>query len=139
MIKEPLNREAAEQIFQQEAICFGCIDAIPQYRVIELFGEHIAYFMEKNMKQKGLLDIGRDCGLIGYGTEERPLLTYFVKEGFMKIVSEHNYLCVIAAHAESDAGRLADELRRKTIERIDREDAEDAAREEAKEDHNGIF
>lgn len=23
MIKEPLNREAAEQIFKQEAICFG--------------------------------------------------------------------------------------------------------------------
>lgn len=131
MIEKPLNREETEQIFKREALCFGCIDAIPQYRVIELFGEHIAYFMEENMKYNGLLDIGRDYDGIGSGTEERPFLTCFTKEGFIKIVSEHNYSYSIAAHAESDAGRLADELSRKTIERIDRIDAEDAAREEA--------
>ena len=132
MMKEPLNREAAEQIFKQEAICFGGRDAIPQYRVIELFGEHIAYFMEENMGYHGLLELGRDYSGVGSGTEERPFLTFFMKEGFIKIVSEHNYLYYIAAHAESDAGRIADDLWRKRIERIEREDAEAAAREEAK-------
>ena len=37
MIKEPLSSAAAEQIFMQEAICFGDRDAIPLYRVVELF------------------------------------------------------------------------------------------------------
>lgn len=132
MIKEPLSSAAAEQIFMQEAICFGDRDAIPLYRVVELFGESAGYYIERNMGFKKYLVGGRDYNSRGSGSEEAPIIDYFYKAGFMKVVTNHNYLHSVAAHAASDAGEFWDELCRQRSERIDREDAEAAAREEAK-------
>lgn len=91
MIKEPLNREAAEQIFEKEAICLGYRDAIPQYRIVEIFGETAGYFMELNMGYKKHLDWGTDYISRGSGNEESQIIYYLYKEGFMKVVAQHNY------------------------------------------------
>ena len=131
MIKEPLNREAAEQIFEKEAICLGYRDAIPQYRIVEIFGETAGYFMELNMGHKKHLNWGTDYISIGGGNEDSPIIYYLYKEGFMKVVAQHNYSYSVEAHEKSEAGKFVDELWRQRSERIDREDAEAAAREEA--------
>jgi len=34
-----LSRQAAEDLFNQEAILFGETNAIPEYRIVEIFGE----------------------------------------------------------------------------------------------------
>ena len=129
MIKEPLSRAAAEQIFNQEAICFGDRDAIPLYRMVELFGEAAGYYIERNMGYEKYLVGGRDYNARGSGSAESPIIDYFYKEGFIKVVTNHNYLY---SHAESGAGKFWDELMKQRNKRIDREDADAAAKDEAK-------
>lgn len=132
MIKEPLSRAAAEQIFNQEAICFGDRDAIPLYRMVELFGEAAGYYIERNMGYEKYLVSGRDYNARGSGSAESPIVDYFYKEGFIKVVTNHNYLYSVAAHEESDAGKFWDELMKQRNKRIDREDADAAAKDETK-------
>ena len=132
MIKEPLSRAAAEQIFNQEAICFGDRDAIPLYRMVELFGEAAGYYIERNMGYEKYLVGGRDYNARGSGSAESPIIDYFYKEGFIKVVTNHNYLYSVAAHAESGAGKFWDELMKQRNKRIDREDADVAAKDETK-------
>lgn len=103
MIKEPLSSAAAEQIFMQEAICFGNRDAIPLYRMVELFGESAGYYIERNMGFEKYLVGGRDYNSRGSGSEEAPIIDYFYKEGFMKVVTNHNYLYSVAAKAAREA------------------------------------
>lgn len=128
MIKETLNREAVEQIFKQEAIYFCVGDAIPEYRVVELFGDHAAKYIEEQMKWDARW---KDFGISGGGSDGH-IIKYLYLPGFMKVVSEHNRLIVSEAHEKSEAGRIIDDIRRQILARIEREDAEAAARNEAK-------
>lgn len=129
MMKEPLNREAAEQIFKQEAIFFGFADAIPEYKVIELFGERMADYVAQNIKwDRQRMDIGIDSG-----TEEGvSVIRYLYQSGFLRVVSEHNRHLASMAHAGSESGKIVNAAHKREWERIEREDAEAAAREEAK-------
>ena len=131
MINKTLNRAEAEELFLQEAVLFFGQDAVPEYRVYELFGEPAADFATRNMHFEGYLACGRDYNSTGACTEERPMIKYFCKAGFMKLVSEHNYLLVLVSHKNSDGGKMADaawKLRYEELEQKQRE--EEAKREE---------
>lgn len=112
MITEPLNREAAEELFKQEAIVMSGTGAegIAQYRIVELFGEPAALFMSRCMSYEGYLVGGRDYNATGAASTDRPMLYYFYKAGFMKIVAEHNYLLSLQAHRASEGGSRIDAL-----------------------------
>ena len=57
-LNHTLSRQAAEDLFDQEAILFGEMNAIPEYRVVEIFGEWAGAFFEKHVQYNGYFDGG---------------------------------------------------------------------------------
>jgi len=125
MIDEVLNKAAAVELFEKEAILFGTSDVVPFYRAIELFGEEAAIFFDKNIKWDGYLKSGEDWSSWGACTDERPITSYLYKAGFLKLVTEHNYLRVIKAHKESEGGRIFDKYWEERGRRLKEADAEE--------------
>lgn len=128
-----LSRQAAEDLFNQEAILFGEVDAIPEYRIVEIFGEWAGAYFEGHVKYNGYFDGGRDYNGWGDCGAERPMLHHLYRRGFFKIVSEHNYRLTLQAHRSGTAGKVVDALwqaRREAMEAAERE--EDRKREERK-------
>lgn len=128
-----LSRQAAEDLFNQEAILFGEMNAIPEFRIVEIFGEWAGAFIEKHIHYNGYLEGGRDYNGWGDCGSERPMLHHLYRHGFFKIVSEHNYRLTLQAHRSSDAGKVVDALwqaRHDRMEAADRE--EERKREERK-------
>ena len=130
MITTPLSKEAAEQLFTEEAIVMSGTGAegIAQYRIVELFGEPAAAFMERNIKAEGYLIGGKDYNATGAASIDRPMIYYLYKAGFYKVVAEHNYLLTLQAHKASEGGSIVDALWRKREQDL----AEKEAVEEAK-------
>lgn len=108
IIEKMLNSTEANELFENKAILLCGQNAIPYYRVVELFGETAAIFIESNQKYNGYLTGGLDYNSCGACTEERPLLSYLLKPGFLKVVSEHNYFIALQKHKESNGGQLID-------------------------------
>lgn len=108
LITEPLSKAVAEELFYREAIYMFGADAIPEYRIYELFGEPAAEYVERNRRIGGQLVNGRDCNTAGDCSESRPARNYFRKAGFMQLVTEHNYLIMVEAYKESEGGAIAD-------------------------------
>lgn len=129
MIKEPLSKEQTEELFRAEALLFGASEGVPQYRIVELFGEPAAIFIDRNMKHEGYLVGGRDFNSWGECSKDRPMINYFYKAGFYKIVSEHNYLLTLQAHKSSEGGAIVDRLWDARCKALDKQDRADARRE----------
>lgn len=91
MIKEMLSRTEAERIFLQECILLSGKDAITERRAVELFGARAQQFIKEGVKS-GELRGGADYNAVGDCTPESPLIRYFTRDGFYKIVSNNNYL-----------------------------------------------
>lgn len=128
-----LSRQAAEALFDNEAILFGDTNGIPEYRIVEIFGEWAGVFIEKHIHHNGYLEGGRDYNSWGDCGAERPMLHHLYRNGFYKIVSEHNYRLTLQAHRSSEAGKVVDALwqaRRERTEAAERE--EERKREERK-------
>lgn len=58
-------------------------------------------------------------------SEGRPYTEYFYKPGFMKLVCEYNYLQIVKAHKESEAGNILDRYAEERRRRLDERDAEE--------------
>lgn len=125
MIQEVLNKAAAVELFEKEAILLGTSDVVPFYRAIELFGEEAAMFFDMTIKFEGYLEGGKDWNAWGACTDERPMTNYLYKAGFLKLVTEHNYLRVIKAHNESEGGRIFDRYWEERSRRIEEAEAEE--------------
>lgn len=126
MITKRLNREEAEQVYLQEAYVVRGTgeEGIPQYRVVELFGEIAAIYMEDNICIDGKLQQGKDYTTY-YGRSELPYLsTFLYKRGFMQIVAEHNYQLTVKAHKESEGGAIIDRLWNERIRELQEEENE---------------
>lgn len=130
MITTPLSKEAAEQLFTEEAVVMSETGAegIAQYRIVELFGEPAAAFMERNIKADGYLIGGKDYNTTGAASIDRPMITWLYKAGFYKVVAEHNYLLSLQAHKASEGGAIVDALWKAIEERLAAEDAKRAER-----------
>lgn len=125
MIDKVLSKAAAIELFEKEAILFDTMDAVPLYRAIELFGEEAAAFFDENIKWKGYLRGGEDWNAWGMGTEKRQVMCYLYKNGFLKLVTEHNHQLAIKAHNESEGGRIFDKYWKERNRKIDELDAEE--------------
>lgn len=125
MIDEVLNKAAAVELFEKEAILFGTSDVVPFYRAIELFGEEAAAFFDENIKWEGYLKGGEDWNAWGACTDKRPITNYLYKAGFLKLVTEHNYQLVIKAHSESEGGHIFDRYWEERSRRIEEAEAEE--------------
>ncbi|MDE7131325.1 MAG: hypothetical protein K2O65_05955 [Lachnospiraceae bacterium] len=125
MINEVLNKDAAVELFEREAILMGENNVVPFYRAVELFGEEAAIFFDRNMGYGNYLKFGGDYSGWGACSIERPFTSYLYKAGFLKLVTEHNYLRIIKAHKESEAGNILDRYEEERSRRIDERDAEE--------------
>lgn len=135
MIEGILNKSAAVELFDKEAILLCDHDVVPFYRAVELFGEEAAIFLDDNKDLNGYLKGGRDWNGMGACTEERPFIEYLYKAGFLKLVTEHNYLRVVQAHRESEGGHIIDryaEERDRLLDARDEEDRRKAAERKAR-------
>ena len=59
-INYTLSRKAAEELFEEEAILFGEVNGVPEFRIVEIFGEWAGVFVEQNLSFGGYLEGGRD-------------------------------------------------------------------------------
>ena len=125
MIDKTLSKAEAVELFEKEAVLFGTSDAIPFYRAIELFGEAAAAFFDENIKWEGYLKGGEDWNGMGACSDERPVTNYLYKAGFLKLVTEHNYLYVIKAHKESEGGHIFDRYWGERVRRLEEREAEE--------------
>ena len=125
MIDEVLNKAAAVELFEKEAILLGTSDVVPFYRAVELFGEEAAIFFDKNIKWEGYLKGGEDYNAWGSCTDEKPMTSYLYRAGFLKLVTEHNYLRVIKAHKVSEGGHILDRYSEERDRRLAELDAEE--------------
>ena len=125
MIEYTLNRQQADELFDREAFLFGKCNGIPEYRLVELFGEWAATFIERNIHFNGYLNGGEDWNGWGDCSPEKPLLHFFYRTGFYKLVSEHNYKLMLAGHRSSEAGRVVDAQWRRRHEEQEAEEAEE--------------
>lgn len=119
MIKKTLSKANAMEIFEREAVFFHGTDAIPEYRIIELFGAAAADYIVKNIHLNGYLIDGEDWNGCGACSREQPFIRYFYKTGYMKIVSEHNYTLTVRAHRGSEAGKMVDMLWKERDRKLD--------------------
>ena len=58
------------------------------------------------------------------------MTNYLYKDGFLKLVTEHNYLCVIKAHKESEGGHIFDRYWEERSRRIEEREAEENRKRE---------
>mgnify|MGYP000000842266 FL=1 len=130
IIEKMLNQTEANELFENEAILLCGRNAIPYYRVVELFGETAAIFIESNQKYNGYLTGGLDYNSCGACTEKRPLLSYLLKPGFLKVVSEHNYFIALQKHKESNGGQLIDKYFKERYRRMKEQDEADRKKAE---------
>lgn len=133
MIDYALTRQQAEDLFTAEAILFGDRNGIPEYRIVELFGEWAGAFFEKHVHCNGYMIGGTDYNAWGDCSPEKPMPHYLYRPGLFKIVSEHNYRIAMNNHRSSEAGRVVDALWQARSEALEaRETEEERKRAERK-------
>lgn len=76
---ETLCKEETRELFEEEAILIGSTDAVPVYRVAELFGSKAAEFSLQVMKE----------GVNGFGIGDYTLM-YFNYKGFQIAATYYN-------------------------------------------------
>lgn len=128
MIEGYLSKAKATELFEQECMVQHGYDAVPEYRIAELFGMEAARWIERNIHADGFLVSGRDWNASGSCEPGAPFLHHFYLSGFMKIVSEHNRRVHVAAHTSSEAGRAVDAIWEERSKRLEEKDAEEDAR-----------
>lgn len=132
IITNTLNKAAAADLFEKEAILFGTQDGVTEQRMVELFGEWAGEFIVKHIHYKGYLDgdynAWGDCS-----DPEYTMLHYLYRSGFNKIVSEHNYRLADQARRTSESGRYVNSLwQARYAEQDSREAEEERQRQERK-------
>lgn len=124
-----ITRAEASALYEQNAVLLNSFsDAIPFYRVIEIFGEEAAAFIETNMKHNGYLE--KDYG--GYGIDGESRDNYIFQSGFFKVVAHHNNLIAVENHKKSEGGRIWDKYWRVRCDKLDAADKEADEKEKAR-------
>ena len=118
MVTNTMTKAEAEELFQREAILFDR-DAVPEYRVMELFGQGAADFIGLVLSHDGYLKGGVDWNAWGSCDPGRPMVYYYYLPGFLKIVTENNYLLTVEQHKNSKGGTLSDKMWEERTKRID--------------------
>lgn len=118
-----MNRMQADHLFAAEAVFMYSADVIPEYRVIELFGNDMAAWLDSCCRHEGYMRGGRDYNCCG---DCPGMIHYFYREGFYKIVSKSNGARILQAHQNSEA--LVDKVWEKRVQELRRQDAENESK-----------
>ncbi len=129
-----LTKADAEALFDENAVLLSyTCNAIPFYRVIELFGEEAAAFLESHMEYKGYISLGRDWG--SYSSEESAN-DYLYKCGFLKVVVDHNNRIAVENHKNSNDGHMWDRYWEKRCRRLDEAEQEEKSKKNKRKTGN---
>lgn len=128
-----IKKAEAIEIFDKESICILGNDVLPFHRAIDIFGEMAAVFINENMKYEGYLKGGTDWNAMGACSESRPIIYYFQRAGFLKLVTEYNYQLSVKEYKNSEGGRIFDKYREERSKRLDAEDEKIMQKKRAKE------
>lgn len=120
-INYAMNQMQAEKLFAAEAVFMYSADVVPEYRVIELFGDDMARWLDFCCRHEGYMKGGRDYNC---GGDASDVIRYFYKAGFYKIVSKANHARLLQSHRDSEAGKLVDKVREEREQELRRQDAE---------------
>lgn len=118
-MNKTMNKSEAMEIFEKEAILLGSEDVLPFYKAIDIFGEMAAAFIERNMGHGKYLSGGVDYNALGACTESRPIMYYFYKTGFLKLVIEYNYLLSIQDYKNSKGGSILNKYMEQRSKQLD--------------------
>lgn len=80
-INYAMNQMQAEKLFADEAVFMYSTDAVPEYRVIELFGDDMARWLDSCCVHGGYMKSGRDYN---YGGDYNSMIRFFIKRGSAK-------------------------------------------------------
>ena len=117
-IKHALSKQQADELFAAESVFMYYCDAVPEYRMIELFGEAFVKWIDKCDRYDGYLKRGD----VGHCLDRGRILRWFYRPGFDKVVSTFNIDYLERAHENSVAGKLIDAAwggHKKEIARMD--------------------
>lgn len=126
IIMNQLNKAEAVTIFEENAVLHGNADAIEAHRIVELFGEGAARFIERCTEHNGYLIPGVDYNATGACSAADPCLMYYFLPGFIKIVSDHNHRLQVIAHQQSEGGNVWETVWNERRERMEAEDRKNA-------------
>lgn len=118
-ITTKLNQEQALEIFDREKVFYFDKNGIPKYRVIELFGEQVARWIDKNTMWQGYLKGGIDYNGCGMSEDNPQFIEYFLLPGYLKIVTQHNYQITVEQENKSQAKPIIEQLNQARLKRID--------------------
>ena len=125
IITKPLSHEEASILFDANAVFLGKADAIEAHRIVELFGEPAARFIDENTYHGGYMEPGTDYNASGSCAPDDPCLNYYYFSGFLKVVSNHNHRLQVLAHKQSEGGAIWDTVWEERCERLDAKDSKD--------------
>ena len=121
-INYTMNLAQANALFDKEAVFMYSADMVPEYRVIELFGNDMAAWLDSCCRHEGYMRGGRDYN---YGGDCHDMIRFFYREGFYKIVSKANGAQILQSHRNSEAGKLVDKVMEERVQELRRQDAEE--------------
>lgn len=101
MITVTMNHEEAVALFHRECVLFDR-DGVPEWKVIELFGQTAADFLARTFRQDSYMKGGADWNAWGSCEPGRPMRYYYYLPGFLKLVAEHNYVITLAKHSQRE-------------------------------------
>lgn len=117
-----LNSDQANKLFDNEAVFMYSHDVIPEYRVIELFGDDVAPWLDFCCRHDGYMKSGRDYN---YSGDVHEIFRTFYRAGFLKVVSKFNHKLLLQSHRTSEAGKLADQIAEERSQKLAQQDAEE--------------
>ncbi|MBR3560944.1 MAG: hypothetical protein IKN81_05370 [Oscillospiraceae bacterium] len=120
-ITNTLNLEQANALFDTEAVFMCRTNVIPEYRVVELFGDDMAEWLDKCCRHDGYMKGGADYNLVG---DTHQTIRVFYRAGFYKIAGKANYKLTLQSHRNCDAGKLIDAISEERSQELARQDAE---------------
>lgn len=120
-ITNTLNLMQTNALFDAEAAFLCGSNAIPEYRVVELFGDEIATILDRWCCHDGYME-RKDYNAIDFG--ESGEIRVFYRSGFYKIVDAANKKIVKQAYQTSDARKVIDAIWEERSRELARQDAE---------------
>jgi len=120
-ITNTLNLEQVNALFDAEAVFTYSANAIPEYRVVELFGDDMAELLDKCCRYEGDMKGGMDYSFVG---DTHQTIRVFYRAGFYKIASKANHKLMLQSHRVCDAGKLIDTITEERHQELARQDAE---------------
>ena len=124
MIEKALSQSEIEALFAENAVFAYSHDVVPEYRLVELFGDWVARYCDENCVFKGYLD-NETCTFHQAG---RGLNLAGVK----KIVTEHNERVLHATLEQTEAGKLITAIWNERCARLDELDRQEEEKRKAR-------